>query len=264
MSSTAGAQQDATGSRRPAKGGLHVLSEAELETSKKQQASGDRRSKRNRIHPRNWGYTTYLDKVFSMRCFEDLVRMRVFPDAKDISESYGFLQAAIRRGMSGNRAKGSNRHRVKPERRRGVLVISIGDGSTARTATLAAFLTSWTCVSVDPMLRPEWTGRHPHGVKRLHGFSAPFEQWMSDSDTLAALRAEVEADAELEEPSAREASLIDNEEQRENQATKPGSLTNFIRKHRQEWVQWLESDGSAFQVVSERGAWWCMQELVTP
>ena len=36
--------------------------------------------RRNRIHPRNWGYTTYLDRVYGMRCFNDLVRMRVFPD----------------------------------------------------------------------------------------------------------------------------------------------------------------------------------------
>ena len=60
--------------------------------------SGRSGGRRNRIHPRNWGYTTYLDRVFGMRCFNDLVRMRVFPDAKDISESYGALQAAARYG----------------------------------------------------------------------------------------------------------------------------------------------------------------------
>ena len=54
---------------------------------------GEKRGRRNRIRPQNWGYTTYLDRVFGMRCFEDLVRLRVFPDAKDISESYGALQA---------------------------------------------------------------------------------------------------------------------------------------------------------------------------
>ena len=40
----------------------------------------------------NWGYTTYLDRLFSMRCFEDLVRLRLFPGAKDMSESMGALQ----------------------------------------------------------------------------------------------------------------------------------------------------------------------------
>jgi hypothetical protein len=42
--------------------------------------SGRSGGRRNRIHPRNWGYTTYLDRVFGMRCFNDLVRLRVFPD----------------------------------------------------------------------------------------------------------------------------------------------------------------------------------------
>lgn len=60
--------------------------------------SGRSGGRRNRIHPRNWGYTTYLDRVFGMRCFNELVRLRVFPDAKDISESYGALQAAARYG----------------------------------------------------------------------------------------------------------------------------------------------------------------------
>jgi hypothetical protein len=125
--------------------------------------AGEKRGRRNRIHPRNWGYTTYIDRVFGMRCFEDLVRMRVFPDAKDISESYGALQAAIRRGLGGGTTCSSR----EAERRRGVLCIAIGDGATARSACLAAYLTSWNAVSVDPALREEWAGQNPHGVGRL-------------------------------------------------------------------------------------------------
>ncbi len=33
--------------------------------------SGRSGGRRNRIHPRNWGYTTYLDRVFGMRCFNE-------------------------------------------------------------------------------------------------------------------------------------------------------------------------------------------------
>ena len=77
-------------------------------------------SRGSRIRPNNFGYTTYIDRVFGLRCFEDLVcaarahrgcctfyramsnyicaiaggrKLRVFPDAKDISESYCALQA---------------------------------------------------------------------------------------------------------------------------------------------------------------------------
>jgi hypothetical protein len=126
-----------------------------------------KRGRRNRIHPRNWGFTTYIDRVFGMRCFEDLVRLRVFPDAKDISESYGVLQAAIRQGLLVQCGGGTSARQA--ERRQGVLCISIGDGATARTACLASFLTSWHTVSIDPMLRPEWDCPNPHGVARLRG-----------------------------------------------------------------------------------------------
>ena len=131
-----------------------------LELLKVQAAEGEasggpeaapRRGRRNRIHPRNWGYTTHLDKVFGLKCFQELVCLQVFPDAKDISESYGALLAALR-GLGAGRS--STQREV--EQRRGVLAISIGDGTTARTATLVSFLTKWHSVSVDPILRDDW------------------------------------------------------------------------------------------------------------
>jgi hypothetical protein len=177
-------------------------------------AASARPSQGNRIRPRNWGFTTYLDRVFGMRCFEDLVRLRVFPDAKDISESYGVIQAAIRQGMllspPGTAAattgggepqppptlgkKATARRARDAERQRGVLCISIGDGSTPRTACLAAYLTAWQCVSVDPALREEWAADSPRGVGRLTGVSAPFEDFMQQHDALEAIRAAVEVD----------------------------------------------------------------------
>ena len=81
------------------------------------------------------------------------------------------------------------------ERKRGVLCICIGDGTTPRTAALAAYLTAWNCVSVDPAMREEWTGEAPHGVGRLRGISAPFEDFMEQTETLAAIRAAVAADS---------------------------------------------------------------------
>jgi hypothetical protein len=149
----------------------------------------DKRGRRNRIRPKNWGYTTYLDKVFSMHCFAELVRLRVFPDCKDISESYGVLQAAIRRGLRALQrhdrpqqilAEGKRVMTRDLERLPGVLCVCIGDGASARTAALVAFLTNWYAVSVDPALRPEWTGKEPHGVRRLRGFARRFEELMAD------------------------------------------------------------------------------------
>ena len=50
----------------------------------------------SKVRPNNWGYTTYIDRVFAMDCFPDMVQKRVFPDAKDISESMGALQVERR------------------------------------------------------------------------------------------------------------------------------------------------------------------------
>ena len=145
---------------------------------------GGNRGRRNRVHPRNWGYTTYIDKVFSLRCFVNLVQLQVFPDAKDISESYGVLQAVIRKGLAPDGVVARGTSTRAQEKREGVLCFCIGDGSTARTATLASFLTNWHAVSVDPGLRREWAGKEPHGVRRLRGYAAKFEDVMADDGAL--------------------------------------------------------------------------------
>ena len=145
---------------------------------------GGNRGRRNRVHPRNWGYTTYIDKIFSLRCFVNLVQLQVFPDAKDISESYGVLQAVIRKGLAPDGVVARGTSTRAQEKREGVLCFCIGDGSTARTATLASFLTNWHAVSVDPGLRPEWAGKEPHGVRRLRGYAARFEDVMADDGAL--------------------------------------------------------------------------------
>jgi hypothetical protein len=46
------------------------------------------------VREENWGYVQYLDRLMSMRCFQDLVALKVFSTAKDMSESMGVLQAA--------------------------------------------------------------------------------------------------------------------------------------------------------------------------
>ena len=52
-----------------------------------------------KLRPQNWGYTTYLDRVFAMRAFHDLIALGVFQSAKDVSESMGALQAATVHGF---------------------------------------------------------------------------------------------------------------------------------------------------------------------
>ena len=108
-----------------------------------------------------------------MNCFLDLVRLRVFPNAKDISESMGAIHAVARYGglhdgctslpppapaaptVSSSPSVRWVGEELPPTSalddaimdtlkvQTGVLCISIGDGATPRTACLAAHLTPW-------------------------------------------------------------------------------------------------------------------------
>ena len=60
----------------------------------------------------------------------------------------------------------------------------VGDGAAPRTATLACFLTKWQCASIDPLLRDEWRGAEPRGVKRLFGFQGTLDEFMASDASL--------------------------------------------------------------------------------
>eukprot|EP00944_MAST-04C_sp_MAST-4C-sp1_P012920 g12920.t1 len=133
-----------------------------------------------RLRTRNWGYTQHIDAVWSMKCFKELIKLDVFPDAKDISESMGALRAAtlyshlsLRKDAEKSR-RDALRSRWKEEN---VWCICIGDGSTPRTATLISFLTVWNLFSIDPGLKKEFVGKEPKGIQRLEAFDLKFEDW---------------------------------------------------------------------------------------
>ena len=245
----------------------------------------NRRSRRNRIHPKNWGYSNHLDRVFSLKCFEDFVRLRVFPDAKDISESYGALQAALRDGV-GN---GSSKSAKVAEKQAGVVMISIGDGATPRTATLAAFLTRWHTVSVDPMMRPEWRSTaagqegRARGVNRLSAFAAKFEDFMVNAAALDRIRAAAAVDASASRSFGSSGSSHSSSHSSSSSSgggggsgsdngsggaspTKrakrqeesfpeggPEFLVAFAKSRRSEWVEWLGGGGSPHGILGDRG-----------
>lgn len=119
--------------------------------------------------PNNFGYCNYLDQVFSLRCFGELIALGAFNTAKDISESMAAIQAAIKHGLS--------HHPQEPKKN--VKCLCIGDGSTPRTAVLACYWRQWSCVSIDPALHEEWKGEKPKGVRNLNGFGGTLEEFMS-------------------------------------------------------------------------------------
>lgn len=81
----------------------------------------------------------YLNELVELRCAPDLLALGLFPNAKEVTESFACFRAA--RSVLGLDPKDPS-----------WTVIVIGDGTTPRTAATFAFRTKWRCWSVDPAL----------------------------------------------------------------------------------------------------------------
>lgn len=99
-------------------------------------------------------HNRYLDMFLNLKCAPDLILSRVFPDAKEITESFG-AYAAFTKYLS------------KSTGFTDVVFIVLGDGSTPRTGATFAMRTAGEVLSVDPNLK-----RVPSMLKRLHCYKA--------------------------------------------------------------------------------------------
>lgn len=100
----------------------------------------------------------YLDEFVRCRCAPDMLTRKLFPNAKEITESFGAYNAA-REHLHVSFGDAS------------IAVLCVGDGHVPRTAATFAFRSAWTCLSVDPLMRDGWTS-NTHGVARLHAYRA--------------------------------------------------------------------------------------------
>ena len=80
----------------------------------------------------------YLDQFVRMRCAPDILASKVFPNAKEITESLAAWNA-VRKHLG-----------VEWLRRDDVALLDVGAGHTPRTALLAAHLSRWSCHAIDP------------------------------------------------------------------------------------------------------------------
>jgi hypothetical protein len=98
--------------------------------------------------------TKYIDQLLTLRCREELVVNSVFPNAKEVTESFAAIHAIIHRA------------RIDPTTDE-ITAIVVGDGSIPRTAATLALRTRWRCISVDPALRPETVAGWPIPIRGL-------------------------------------------------------------------------------------------------
>jgi len=120
--------------------------------------------------PNNFGYCNYLDQLFSLDCFPDIVNLKAFTSAKDVSESMAAIQAATQHGLLKDDSSKNSKKKIK--------CLCIGDGATPRTAVLGCFLKKWNCISIDPALHKEWHGIEPKGVRGLIGYRGTLEEYL--------------------------------------------------------------------------------------
>lgn len=87
----------------------------------------------------------YLDQFFRLRCAADLHALNLFPNAKEVTESFAAF-CALRR-WPGVTEFGKRWH-----------CIVVADGHTPRTGALIACLTRWRVTSIDPEMKvtPRW------------------------------------------------------------------------------------------------------------
>lgn len=102
----------------------------------------------------------YMDEFLGLHCANDLLRLGVFPNAKEITESFSCFRAAVN-CFGGMPSCG----------RDDVTAVVVGDGVSPRTAILFALRTKWRAVSIDPLLRAKWQGLNPAGIDRLEGIA---------------------------------------------------------------------------------------------
>ena len=89
----------------------------------------------------------YINRFMGMKAAPDMLCRGLFPNAKEITESFGAFEAI--------------KH-LPVDFKDDVAVVCVGDGHTPRTGAVCAFSTKWDCYSVDPLLRlKEWD------IKRL-------------------------------------------------------------------------------------------------
>ena len=120
---------------------------------------------------------SYLDRFVAFRCAPALLRLGVFPNAKEITESMAVLWAV-------DTHLGAKPCGLRFNYRR-VTCVVVGDGAAPRTACLACFRTKWgRVVAVDPALRcaPEGDTERYAAVSRLELHAARIQDVRVDVD----------------------------------------------------------------------------------
>lgn len=133
------------------------------------------------FHNRNVS-NRYFDALLNIHAGARLVELKVYPDAKELTESFAAFRAALKF------------REFFPLSDPDVNLVVVGDGKTPATATTFALQTRWKCHSVDPRLRPDsrWDS-----VPRLKVHPSPIEEVSFEADRLVMVAVHAHVDARV-------------------------------------------------------------------
>jgi hypothetical protein len=107
----------------------------------------------------------YVTEFLQLHCAAELAESRVFPDAKELTESFSAFNAWRAHLSDDFSADDPN-----------ITLVSVGDGRTPRTAALFAFRTRWNCIAVDPEMGLAKDSKAPYAIDRLQHYCAKIEE----------------------------------------------------------------------------------------
>lgn len=112
----------------------------------------------------------YLMEFVTLSCAPDLLAMRVFPNGKEISESFGAF-SAVRWRLPEFDLKDPS-----------VNVVCVADGCTPRTGATFALRSNWQVYSVDPLMKGGT--RRWSAIRRLTTVATKIEDFSLEADNI--------------------------------------------------------------------------------
>lgn len=126
------------------------------EERRERRERGDMVEEQSRLQPVSF---RYVDEFVALNCAEDLLRLKVFPNGKELAESMS-AYSTVREYLHVHGAEHAQTDGILSFKDPNVVLVAVGDGVTPRTASLFAFRTAWRCISIDPAMRDveKWRG----------------------------------------------------------------------------------------------------------
>jgi hypothetical protein len=139
----------------------------------------------------------YIERFMGMSCAVDLLSHKMYPNAKEITESFGCFEAVV--------------NNLPYDRDDKVNVVCVGDGHSPRTAAMFAFRSPWDTYSIDPVLRQKG---HWKQIKRLETINKRIQDvnlTFKDPTVIVHCHAHVKIEDSLKSISAPKISVISME-----------------------------------------------------